>query len=236
MRKAISLPPVALAAAALLSGCTATDGHYPRGPWYSGSVTRTYPRYSAPWGQPPVVTAVEEEVVVSPIPVAVPAGAIRPAGPHRLVDRSGPLPFEPVPTPFPPPYGAMAAIDPSAIGVAPPPGDVGQVVGPIPSASQGSPVVSAPRHASSYAGIWKAVDDKGSACKVQLSSTPVLDLYKASASGCRNSALASVNAWTFGDNNVVLYSRGRVIARMSGAEAALAGTLSGSDGAVTMTR
>jgi len=96
-------------------------------------------------------------------------------------------------------------------------------------------VFTPPRRASSYAGTWKA-SVGSSSCRVQLSNAPSLDLYKASAQGCADDALKTVNGWSFRDDQVTLYSRGQVIARLSGAEAALAGTLNGSRTVLTMTR
>ncbi|MBM6580021.1 AprI/Inh family metalloprotease inhibitor [Microvirga sp. BT689] len=96
-------------------------------------------------------------------------------------------------------------------------------------------VFTPPQRASSYAGAWKA-NTGSSSCRIQLSSVPSLDLYKASAQGCSDTALKTVNGWSFRDEQVVLFSRGQVIARLSGAEAALAGTLSGSKADLTMTR
>jgi hypothetical protein len=65
---------------------------------------------------------------------------------------------------------------------------------------------------------------------------PSLDLYKATAQGCSGSALKTVNGWSIRDNQVILFSRGQVVARLSGAEAALSGTLNGSETELTMTR
>jgi Protease inhibitor Inh len=96
-------------------------------------------------------------------------------------------------------------------------------------------VVTPPQRASSYAGLWKA-NVGSSSCRIQLSSTPSLDLYKASAQGCSNAALKMVNGWSFRDDQVILFSRGQVVARLSGAEAALAGTLNGSETGLAMTR
>jgi len=83
--------------------------------------------------------------------------------------------------------------------------------------------------------MWK-VSMGSFSCRIQLSSVPSLDLYKASAQGCSSDTLRSVNGWSFRDDQVILYSRGRVVARLSGAEAALAGALSDSNSDITMTR
>ena len=96
-------------------------------------------------------------------------------------------------------------------------------------------VFTPPQRPSSYAGTWKASVGSVS-CRIQLSSVPSLDLYKASTQSCSSDALRTVNAWSIRDNEVMLFSRGQVIARLSGAEAALSGTLSGSKTEVMMTR
>jgi len=83
--------------------------------------------------------------------------------------------------------------------------------------------------------MWKA--SLGSAsCRIQLSSVPSLDLYKASAQGCSSNVLKTVNGWSIRDDQVILFSRGQVVARLSGAEAALSGRLNGSETELTMTR
>jgi hypothetical protein len=103
----------------------------------------------------------------------------------------------------------------------------------VPSRPPG--VFTAPQRASSYAGTWN-VNVGSSTCKVQLSSVPSLDLYKASTLGCAHEAMRSVNGWSFRENQVVLFSRGQLVARLSGAEAALAGTLNGSGSEIRMSR
>ncbi len=124
--------------------------------------------------------------------------------------------------------------EPVAIGEASPP----PLVSPSSSPSDASPpgVFQKPRRASSYAGQWKAVDAKGTSCKIQLASVPVLDLYKASTTGCSDEGLRSVNAWSLREDHVILFSRGNAIARLSGEEASLSGTLSASGGSLKMVR
>jgi hypothetical protein len=97
-------------------------------------------------------------------------------------------------------------------------------------------VISPPTRAASFTGTWKATDENGASCRIQLSSVPSLDLYKATTSGCMNDSLKGVNAWRFTQDMVVLYSRGKVVARLSGLEASLSGSFSGSEGPLKMTR
>jgi hypothetical protein len=48
--------------------------------------------------------------------------------------------------------------------------------------------------------------------------------------------MRSVNGWSFRENQVILFSRGQLVARLSGAEAALTGTLNGSSSEISMSR
>ncbi|MBJ6123927.1 AprI/Inh family metalloprotease inhibitor [Microvirga splendida] len=216
-----------LVAAGAVSACTTADGPYPQGPWGASVAQRSYPEYSAPWGrrqaapaygvavQPAYVEALSgptrriHEVHLEP---ELPPGPL-PNGPTLELDRgpeplSMPLPEQPVPVQ----REASADIQASAPGVFTP-----------------------PQRASSYAGSWKASVGSAS-CRIQLSSVPSLDLYKASAQGCSSNALRTVNGWSLRDGQVILFSRGQVITRLSGAEAALSGTLNGSEAELTMTR
>ncbi len=61
-------------------------------------------------------------------------------------------------------------------------------------------------------GGWTAREATGGSCKVQLSSTPALDLYRASASGCANRDLQKITAWDYRDGEVYLYQPGGSVA------------------------
>jgi len=221
-----------LMAAGTVSACNSSENLYSQGPWGPASTARSYPAYSAPWGGQPAVS--RYEVTVQPLhdPVHVkeaPFPHVRkgyevhlepelPPGP--LLDRpvldAGSDP-EPLST-FVPQQLAPARRETSADVQASAPG-----------------VFTPPQRPSSYAGVWKA-SVGSSSCHIQLSSVPSLDLYKATAQGCSSNALKTVNGWSIRDNQVILFSRGQVIARLSGAEAALSGALNGSEAALTMTR
>ena len=54
-----------------------------------------------------------------------------------------------------------------------------------------------PAGRSSLVGGWTAATGAGATCRIQLSSAPALDLYRASASGCASGDLARVNAWDY---------------------------------------
>ncbi|KAB0264330.1 hypothetical protein FEZ63_23810 [Microvirga brassicacearum] len=232
MQRRLSLP-ILVASAAMLSACNTSDYYYySTGPWGPRSVYRAYPEYDAPWGGPSFATAEIPPLYidgggVDPSVRRVPV----PAGRFEVL-----LPPDPVP-PGPAPWQYGSRTNDARQ-------DAQSTVSPTPSLSQkmahssapASPVVSAPTRAFAYAGSWKAVDGKGASCKINLSSAPSLDHYKASASGCSDSDLKSVNSWSFGNTEVILYARGKVVAQLSGQEANLEGALAGSRRSLKMTR
>jgi hypothetical protein len=167
------------------------------------------------------------------------------------VARSGPVynapgamePIEPAPSgvvssePLPPPPGAA---DPGY----PPPG--GPIVADVPSSEPAEPfrrsippaqqVAVASPSRSSVVGGWTAREASGS-CRVQLSSTPALDLYKASASGCANRDLGRITAWDFRDGEVFLYQPGgAVAARLRPGGGGMDGVLAKSGAPLTLVR
>jgi hypothetical protein len=91
-----------------------------------------------------------------------------------------PEPVEPVPT------GPMASSELPPLDGSPVPLGGGMEVAGLPPAS--API--APSR-SAFVGSWSAREASGTSCRVQLSSAPALDLYRASASGCANKDLAA---------------------------------------------
>jgi len=115
-------------------------------------------------------------------------------------------------SPLPPAPGAVIAPDPNMPGAAAPGGT--NVAGLSPATTpSATPAAPPPATRSSAIGRWTAREAAGN-CGVTLSSTPSLDLYRASTSGCANKDLQSVNAWEFRDGEVYLYARGGVVARL----------------------
>lgn len=223
----------AILSTAALSACNSTDMIYSQGPWGPRHVKRSYPDYPAPWGLRSVEPAPDGGAgPVDPAYVAEDRAldqARARAYAVRLEPDMGPSPFPHAAEPMPAPEQGGA---PVAAPAQP----------PLPAPESGAPanasppgVFTSPRRASSYSGTWKAAVGSSS-CRIQLSSVPSLDLYKASTQGCSHEGMRSVNGWSFRDDQVLLFSRGKVIARLTGAEAALNGKLSGSDIDVTMTR
>lgn len=90
---------------------------------------------------------------------------------------------------------------------------------------------------TSLVGSWNASEPGGGSCRVTLSSTPALDLYRASASGCSNQEVASVNAWDLRGSEVYLYKQGgAVAARLQASRASMNGAISQSGAPLTMSR
>jgi hypothetical protein len=135
---------------------------------------------------------------------------------------------------------AAPAAPVTAEPLAPPPG-AGPIIGeapaiPPPDYPQARPATIAPSR-SAMVGSWSARDATGSTCRVQLSSSPALDLYRATAAGCANRDLARVNAWDFRDGEVYLYQPGgAVAARLRAGGEGLSGALAKSGAPLTLTR
>lgn len=87
-------------------------------------------------------------------------------------------------------------------------------------------------------GGWTAREATGGSCRVTLSSTPALDLYRANASGCANRDLQKVTAWDYRDGEVYLYQPGgSVAARMRVSDgSSLSGVIARSGANLTMNR
>ncbi|HEX2554506.1 MAG TPA: AprI/Inh family metalloprotease inhibitor [Microvirga sp.] len=160
-------------------------------------------------GGPPVRAAVAAPVPV-PEPVeAVPSGAVQ-AQPLPPLDGA---PLEPAPPPQAAPMDVAALPQPAA------------------------PAPVAPSGRSAVVGAWTARDAAGATCRVQLSSSPALDLYRASASGCANGDLAKVTAWDYRDGEVYLYQPGgAVAARLRSGGGALEGVIAKSGAPLTLAR
>ncbi|MCO5090797.1 AprI/Inh family metalloprotease inhibitor [Bosea sp. (in: a-proteobacteria)] len=183
----------------------------------------------------------------------------QPALPSAPPISSAPVTSEPLP----PPGGYPAASAPPAGAPLPGPEDPffdpsvgGAAQGqPLPQAGQqpeqlrggggqiatlGQSPTTAPRPASrdNMVGGWTAREATGGSCRVQLSSTPALDLYRASSSGCANKDLQKISAWDFRDGEVYLYQQGGTVAarlRSSGS-GALDGAVTKSGASLSMSR
>lgn len=148
-----------------------------------------------------------------------------------------PEPVEAVPSggvtaaPLPPVDGTVAVPGPV---VAPGTTDIAALPPAAAPAPQPTPALTG---RSSLVGGWTARDAAGGSCRVQLSSAPSLDLYRASTSGCGNQDLAKVNAWDYRDGELYLYqSGGTVAARLRTGGGALSGVIARSGAPLTLAR
>lgn len=133
--------------------------------------------------------------------------------------------------PLPPIAGAPA---PMGSGLAPAPGT--DVAG-LPPVAAPAPAPAAPASRTAMVGNWSARDASGKSCRIQLSSTSALDLYRASASGCSNQDLSKVNAWDYREGEVYLYQTGgSVAARLRGSSSGLSGVLAKSGAPLSLAR
>jgi len=155
----------------------------------------------------------------SPAPIeAVPSGPVESA------------PLAPIEgQPLPPLAGAP---DPLGSELAPAPG--AEVAGLPPAAA---PAPAAPSSRTAMVGNWTVREASGKTCRIQLSSSPALDLYRASASGCSNQDLSKVNAWDYRNGEVYLYQTGgSVAARLRGSSSSLSGVLARSGAPLSLAR
>jgi hypothetical protein len=153
------------------------------------------------------------------------------------------VPSGPVVSEALPPLGGPGAVGP--MGAGPLPGEIAapsNQIASLPPAAQpvspsAAPPVAAPSGRSSLVGNWTAKDASGASCRVQLSSAPALDLYRASAPSCSNKDLSKITAWDYRDGEIYLYqSGGAVAARLRGAGGSLDGVMSKSGAPLTLSK
>jgi len=166
--------------------------------------------------------------------------------------------------PLPPPGGYPVASAPASPGALPPPQDPyynpnagAPVTAAPPSAQPGEvptlrggggqvatlgggagPARGAVSSRDGVVGNWTAREATGGSCKVQLSSAPALDLYRANAAGCANRDLQKVTAWDYRDGEVYLYQQGgSVVARLRASDGgAMNGAVTKSGAALSLNR
>lgn len=145
-------------------------------------------------------------------------------------------PLAPPPGNYAPPPSASNAPAPVVADVPMMPGSPRPVETMTPSAPAPAPAPQGNSRSTSV-GAWTASEASGTSCRVQLSSAPALDLYKASASGCSNKDLARVTSWDFRDGEVYLYQPGgAVAARLRSSSGTLQGVLAKSGAPLTLSR
>lgn len=108
-------------------------------------------------------------------------------------------------------------------------------------ATLGEGSASGPRPANTRDGViggWTAREANGSSCRVQLSSSPALDRYKASASSCGNKDLQKATTWDYQDGEVFLYQPGGgVVARLRASDGSgMSGVIAKSGAGLSLSR
>ncbi len=217
LRAASLLPLLGLAACA---GSQRFVGPAPGGQAYGGAGYSQPPLQSAP----PITSA---PVISEPLPP--PGGypvASAPSGQGAL-----PPPQDPF---FDPGAGAPQSPPPPAAPTQPPTLRGGGDIQTLGGGQARAPVQSR----DGVVGGWTAREATGGSCRVQLSSASTLDLYRASASGCTNRDLQTVNAWDYRNGEVYLYQQGgTVVARLrADSGGSLSGAVTKSGAALTLNR
>ncbi|MBB4041230.1 hypothetical protein GGR34_002900 [Microvirga flocculans] len=169
-------------------------------------------------GGAPVRSAAAAPITEAPPVEAVPSGPIEAS-------------------PLPPVAGA-----PVAPNLTEPPAGGTDIAGlppapPPPTVAAPAPApVAVPSSRTAIVGNWNAQTSGGS-CRIQLSSSPALDLYRASATACANKDLSKVNAWDYRDGEVYLYQTGgAVAARLRGSSSSLSGVIAKSGAPLSLSR
>lgn len=199
----------------------------------SGPVANA-PSYSQPLPAAPAISS--SPVTSEPLP---PPGGY-PSSPSPATGGVLPPPQDPYYTPAPgmPPQGQPSLAGQPGAAPAPaapaPGGNQVAGLGPAPSSTPASP---RPASRDGMVGGWTAREATGGTCRVVLSSTPTLDLYRASASGCTNRDLQKISAWDYRDGEVYLYQQGgTVAARLRSSGGSLDGAVTKSGASLSLSR
>jgi hypothetical protein len=178
---------------------------------------------------------------------------LRPATPSPgALPGTSPAPQTSLPQPSAPsglpPAGSSVPIDPpSPRPVAPPPEarPVERIQPPVEqerpqqtaSRPEAQPRETPPPTRTSVTGNWSAKEASGGACRVTLSTTPTLDLYKASSNGCKTREMQRVTAWELRGEEIYLYeSGGAVAARLRKSGAGYEGASAKTGAPITMSK
>jgi hypothetical protein len=239
LRTSALLRAASLLPLVLLTACAGSQrfGGYGSG---SGQAVARAPVYGEPiQSAPPVQSApITSEPLPPPggYPSAPPQSGGYPAGGPA----PGPGGMPPQNDPFFDPQAAQPGQQPPAqrpLDSAPPNNQVANA-NPGGAPSGASTRAGAVSSANSVVGSWTAQEATGSSCRMQLSSTPSLEIYRASTTGCSNRDLQQVNAWDYRDGEVYLYQRGgTVVARLRvGSAGTMNGAITKSGAGLSMNR
>lgn len=191
----------------LLPACNSAPGAYPYGPW-GPSQAKLQPGslYSKPWNIPVPVHAEESDLVFQnrPNPYGSPQEPLEPIGSWASRDVPARMPAEDT---FALPMDYSNVASPDALD------HDEEFASGEPNSSYKRSSLQA-KSFTSLTGNWIAQEEEGSSCRLQLTSVPALDLFKASTSRCSSPPLQNVNSWSHRDGQIILYARGSVVARL----------------------
>lgn len=197
---------LAVAAALVLAGCQGSG----RFTDFGGSP----PQASVASRPPPLTPAPTAPVQSAPLP-PVASQALPPAGTQGVPSGEG-LPPIGSTVPIESPDGgtarpAVRPVQPIDPQNTPTPAET-QRPPQVAARTETPPAASGPPSRTAVTGNWTAREAAGGSCRVTLSSSPTLDLYRASTTGCQSRELQRVNAWELRGEEVYLYEPGGGIA------------------------
>lgn len=221
--RALSLSAVLIVP--LLAGCETSSRLSPfENPF--GTSDRVSSRPAAPSGPPRIDTAPSVSVQTAPLPPPVARQDLAP--PPGVSQQQVPID----------PQSGLGGVTPgsAASGTTPAsPQQTAKVEPPKPAQADDAPAPKATQ--SSVTGNWSAREATGGNCRVTLSSSPKLDLYNASTSGCASKDLQRVTAWELRGDDVYLYEPGgAVAARLKATGRSMSGALSKTGAPVTLSK
>lgn len=191
-----------------------------------GGSDRTSQRPSQPSGPPRIDTAPSVAVQTAPLPPPVARQDLAP--PPGVSQQQVPID----------PQSGLGGVTPgsAASGTTPvSPQQTAKTEPPKPAQQDDEPVQKATQ--SSVTGNWSAREATGGSCRVTLSSSPKLDLYNASTSGCASKDLQRVTAWELRGEEVYLYEPGgAVAARLKAGGRSMSGALAKTGAPVTLSK
>jgi hypothetical protein len=234
LRTSALLRAASLLPLVLLTACAGSQRFGGSG---SGQAVARAPVYSEPVQSAPPIQSAPIQSEPLPPPGGYPSAPPPQAGGYP---QGGPAPgMPPQNDPFfdPQAAGQQPPVQQRPVEPAPPSNQVANA-NPGSSSGSGSTRSGSVSSRDGVIGNWTAQEATGGSCRVQLSSSPSLDLYRANATGCSNRDLQQVNAWDYRDGEVYLYQRGgSVVARLRvGSAGTMNGAITKSGAGLSMNR
>lgn len=241
LRTSALLRAASLLPLVLLTACAGSQrfGGYGSG---SGQAVARAPVYGEPIQSAPLIQSAPITSEPLPPPGGYPSAPPQAGGYPPSGQAPGPGGMPPQNDPFFDPQAAQPGQQPPPVQQRPvepaPPSNQVASANPGATPGSGSTRTGAVSTRDGVIGNWTAQEATGGSCRVQLSSSPSLDLYRANATGCSNRDLQQVNAWDYRDGEVYLYQKGgSVVARLRvGSAGTMNGAITKSGAGLSMNR